>query len=51
MGSLRTRSDDLPRAKTVTTAEILLEQARAHSSEIARLAELVEDEPVSPGRS
>ncbi len=37
--------DDLPRAKTVTTAEILLEQAQgALAAEIARLAELVEDE-------
>jgi len=38
--------DDLPRAKTVTTAEILLEQAQgALTAEIARLAELVKDEP------
>jgi len=39
--------DDLPRAKTLATAEILLEQAQgALTAEIARLAALVEDEPV-----
>jgi tRNA modification GTPase len=39
---------DLPLAKTVTTAEILLAQAQgALTAEIARLGELVEDEPAA----
>jgi tRNA modification GTPase len=38
--------DDLPWAKTVKTAEILLEQASgALAAEIARLAELIKEEP------
>jgi tRNA modification GTPase len=39
---------DLCQAKTVTTAEILLEQAQgALTAEVARLAELVEDDPAA----